>query len=335
MSMSMNNNCNVANGTVIRGKWHQNSYRVISLLGSGANGKVYLAESKQGQVAIKLSENSMGITSEVNVLKRLAEAQGSALGPSLMDVDDYFHPVIKKNLPFYVMEYIKGDHFIKFIERRGTEWIDILILQLLSKLDHLHRIGWVFGDLKPDNLIVTSSPFQIRCIDVGGTTRIGRSIKEYTEFFDRGFWEMGTRKAEPSYDLFAVAMIMYNAVYPKRFKKNGTGKNQLLNMIDQHPYLRQRKTIITKALFGSYSSAANMKEDLIKLLLSTNRSSKSPKSTSNSSKIKGNKVGTKIPSRSSNRKVMKKRKRSGVFETFFILICIALLYSLYIFTNIF
>jgi len=334
MNMSMNNNYSVTNGSIIRGKWHQNTYQVICLLGSGANGKVYLAEGKQGKVAIKLSENSMGITSEVNVLKRLSQAQGSALGPSLLDVDDYFHPILKKNLPFYVMEYIKGDHFIKFIEKRGIEWIDILILQLLNQLDHLHRIGWVFGDLKPDNLIVTSNPFEIRCIDVGGTTRLGRSIKEYTEFFDRGYWEMGTRKADPSYDLFAVVMIMMNAVYPKRFKKNGTGKNQLFTMIDQHPYLKQRKTILTKALLGNYLSASEMRGDLL-THLSLKRNQKSKTHTVHSSKAKVKKVNTSVPNRSYHHKVRKKRKKSGVFETFFILICIALLYSLYIFTNIF
>lgn len=58
----------------------------------------------------------------------------------------------------------------------------MLISQLLSSLSAIHREGWVFGDLKPENLIVTGPPPQIRCIDVGGTTKEGRAIKEYTEF---------------------------------------------------------------------------------------------------------------------------------------------------------
>ena len=84
-----------------------------------------------------------------------------------------------------------------------------------NDLDKLHENGWVFGDLKPENLIVTGPPPKIRCIDVGGTTIQGRAIKEFTEFYDRGYWGLGSRKAEPTYDLFAVAMIMINTAYPK------------------------------------------------------------------------------------------------------------------------
>ena len=81
----------------------------------------------------------------------------------------------------------------------------------------------MFGDLKPENLIVTGPPPSIRCIDVGGTTLQGRAIKEFTEFYDSGYWGLGTRKAEPGYDLFAVAMIMINTAYPKRFNKKDRG----------------------------------------------------------------------------------------------------------------
>ena len=80
------------------------------------------------------------------------------------------------------MEYIEGKNLLSFIREKGTAWVPILILQLLSDLDNLHQQGWVFGDLKPENLIVTNTPVKIRCIDVGGTTKVGRAIKEYTEF---------------------------------------------------------------------------------------------------------------------------------------------------------
>ncbi|WP_243292562.1 protein kinase family protein [Bacillus sp. FJAT-47783] len=324
-NMSMNNNFNVTPGTVIKGRWHARTYQVERLLGRGAVGQVYLATSQHGKVALKLSENSMGITSEVNVLKRLAEAQGSILGPSLIDVDDYYHPLLKKHLPFYVMEYIEGEHFIKFVQTRGLEWADILILQLLSDLDKLHQSGWVFGDLKPDNLIVTYPPVKIRCIDVGGTTRIGRSIKEFTEFFDRGYWEVGMRRAEPSYDLFAVAMIMINVVYPKRFSKKGNGKDYLTQMIESHPYLNKRKKLLTNALNSSYSSAAFMKKELMQLL-SDEKKPKMRKSTMNSR--------TSPPPNRKQYKKKKKKQRRGVFETVFIVIFLAFLYSLYIFTNL-
>ena len=64
-------------------------YTIIKELGYGANGIVYLAKCNHDQVALKMSDNGMSITSEVNVLKSFAKVQGSALGPSLLDVDDW------------------------------------------------------------------------------------------------------------------------------------------------------------------------------------------------------------------------------------------------------
>ena len=50
---------------------------------------VYLAKCYNKQVALKMSDNGMSITSEVNVLRSFAKVQGSTLGPSLLDVDDW------------------------------------------------------------------------------------------------------------------------------------------------------------------------------------------------------------------------------------------------------
>ncbi|MEK4180889.1 protein kinase family protein [Aeribacillus sp. FSL K6-1121] len=322
MNTSMNKACKVLPGTIIKGKWHGNTYRILKMLGCGATGSVYLIESSKGYAALKISENSMGITSEVNVLKRLAKVQGSCLGPSLIDVDDWFNTASGKMLPFYVMEYVKGEHFIQFIKNNGAIWIDVLILQLLSNLEELHQSGWVFGDLKPDNLIVTGPPPKIRCIDVGGTTINGRSIKEFTEFFDRGYWELGTRKAEPKYDLFAVGMIIINAVFQKRFSKKGNSKEQLIQIINSHPFLNERKQVLTKALFGSYSSALEMKQDLLHHVSNANL------------QRKRNVQAQSKPKRTANNRKRKKKKSKGLIETLVIMVCLAFLYSLYIFATL-
>src|SRR5690625_4237974 len=91
-------------GQVIQGKWHKKSYQIIRALGSGAVGTVYLCVSDGGKVALKVSSQMSSISSEVNVLKSFQSVQGTRLGPSLIDVDDF----VSKNgqtYPFYVMEY--------------------------------------------------------------------------------------------------------------------------------------------------------------------------------------------------------------------------------------
>jgi hypothetical protein len=341
MNHSLKNQCKIPVGTVITGKWHHNQYKIIKELGFGANGIVYLASHKDQQVALKLSDNGMSITSEVNVLKSFAKVQGSTLGPSLLDVDDWVRS--SGIISFYVMEYIHGLNFLDFTQQKGKSWVPIMILQLLADLDKLHQNGWVFGDLKPENLIVTGPPPKIRCIDVGGTTIQGRAIKEFTEFYDRGYWGLGSRKADPKYDLFAVAMIMLNTAYPQRFPKTTGGISQLNKMTADKSELAPYKNVILFALQGQLGSASEMRNQLLDCV---SVSKEPPQATrfsqvhhKASQPIKGQTVGSRVakspqPTQTKvtiNRQVRKqKQKKGGIFETIAIVFFVTLLYAFYI-----
>jgi serine/threonine-protein kinase len=309
---SKNQGCRVFPGTAIIGKWHRNTYTIISQLGSGATGTVYLARSHDKYVALKISKDSLAITSEVNVLKHFSKVQGKTLGPSLIDVDDW--EAGSQTYPFYAMEYLRGETLFTFLQSRKPEWAGILMVQLLADLAQLHQAGWVFGDLKPDNLLVVGSSPRIRWIDVGGTTLIGRSIKEYTEFFDRGYWGMGTRKAEPAYDLFAAAMVMMNFAYPNRFEKNGNGWEQLKMMIETSNTLNKYESVVTKALQGKYSDAGEMRLELVELLNAPS-------------------IGTKARKTTNSRYKAKKpdKRKTGMMETTLLFSLLLLIYIFYLF----
>lgn len=252
---------NISPGTLVYGKWHHHQYKIIRSLGFGAQGSVYLAQSQTGRVALKFGLNNASVTSEVNVLNKFSKVQGDPLGPSLYDVDDW--ETNKGIISFYAMEFIEGMPLMEAIKVRGKEWIPIFILQLLKELDRLHGEGWAFGDLKPENLMVTHAPLRVRWLDVGGTTQFGRSIKEYTEFYDRGYWGMGSRKAEPTYDLFAVAMIMIEAAEGHRFERGKAAKESLNRLLNYNPKLLKMKPILEQALEGRYASATQMRLDLL------------------------------------------------------------------------
>ncbi|MDT8862660.1 phosphotransferase [Alkalihalobacillus sp. MEB130] len=324
-SYSKNQACKLQSGTKIVGKWHSHPYQIIRPLGAGATGSVYLAESAQGRVALKVGMDSMSITSEVNVLKHFSKVQGQILGPSLLDVDDLVTP--EGTFPFYVMEYLKGTELTEYMQNKGAEWLGILMIQLLGDLDRLHTAGWVFGDLKPDNVLVVGPPARIRWIDVGGTTLIGRSIKEYTEFYDRGYWAQGSRKAEPSYDLFAVAMMMINCAYPRRFEKQGEKPLLFLKQrIEEKALLLPYKDVILKALQGKYTDAVEMRKDMVKAV----SKSTSYKHIPVKEKTKKNVQKQTKSSRKSNK--LKKEKKSSYFIEIFLLSSFLLLaYILYLF----
>ncbi|PLT33060.1 serine/threonine protein kinase [Bacillus sp. V5-8f] len=327
MNNTLRNQFKFQPGQVISGKWNHNNYRIIKELGCGANGIVYLAENNRQQVALKLSDNGVSIISEMNILKAFSKVQGSVLGPSFMEADDFV--LNGKNMPFYVMEYIKGEGYLPFIQRKGQEWMGVLILQLLSSLSILHKQGWIFGDLKPDNLIVTLPAYKIRCIDVGGTTLIGRSVKEFTEFFDRGYWGMGSRKADRQYDLFSVAMIMLNSAYPKRFSRKEGGLGQLKVMIRQKKELAPYQAILEKALAGKYTSAEEMRNELAQVL-----SRQSYKKTTLPISPSRKPAETRQARRSQNKRISKRKPKYAFFETLFLIVIVSLLYTLYIYSQL-
>lgn len=252
-------------GMKIAGKWNNQHYIIKRKLGSGTVGSVYLCDHQGKEVALKISEQNSSITVEVNVLRALNQVQGACLGPDLFDVDDW-KATQSTTYSFYVMEYIKGESLLTFVKQNGREWIGVFMLQLLNNLEDLHQSGWVFGDLKTDNLLIMSSPPQVRWVDVGGTTQMGRAIKEYTEFYDRGYWSMGTRRAEPSYDLFSFVMVFLTLFYPQRFPKSSDPEQMILNKINNIREFAHYKPVLKKAIIGSYSSSGAMKQELIELL---------------------------------------------------------------------
>ncbi len=318
MNSTMKKQCRLSEGATIVGKWHQHTYIIVKQLGAGANGIVYLAKYEGQYVALKISDNYAAIASEMNVLKSFSKVQGSSLGPYLFHGDDLVHG--GATWTFYVMEYIEGQEFLSFVKAKGDQWVVILLLQLLGNLEQLHQKGWIFGDLKPDNLIVTLPSYQVRCVDVGGTTLIGRSVKEFTEFFDRGYWGEGSRKAEPSYDLFAVAMIWINAYYPNRFPKKSNGLKQLLEVIQNTKALVPYKKVLQGAIMGNYTNAEEMREDLLCMAQIHTAS--------------GRKARTKSPKPVAKRAKKSKARAGGIAETLFLVIIVCCLYGLYLYTMI-
>ncbi|WP_423802887.1 protein kinase domain-containing protein [Paenibacillus auburnensis] len=201
-------------GTVISGKWRGNRYVVERLLGKGANGTVYLVqrEGRREKYALKVGNDTLELQSEINVLTSLQSCRKrsefrarreSPLSSYLLESDDFKGG---DNEPFYVMRYVEGRPLHLFLAKNGASWLGLVGLKLLEKLQLLHECGFVFGDLKPENVMV-SDYGEAELIDYGGASPIGRSVKQFTEWHDRGFWNAGSRTGDESYDLFSFAVL--------------------------------------------------------------------------------------------------------------------------------
>lgn len=249
----------LAQGTVIAGKWNQHRYRIERLLGEGANGRVYLVERDRTWYAFKVGSDAVDLQSEVNVLKSLALRQRSE-EKFLVDVDDYTGADGLEH-PFYVMRYVRGASLSDYLNREGADWFPLVGFHLLNKLAALHGSGWVFGDLKLENVLVGDYG-RAQLVDYGGVSEIGKSVRQFTEIYDRGYWSAGSRTADPQYDLFSYAVLCVQLFEGRRLGEltrtilpQNRVSEELMKLIQGNPALKPFAGWLRKALQGAHADS--------------------------------------------------------------------------------
>lgn len=249
----------------ITGKWKHGRYRVERLLGEGSNGKVYLVlqERDRSWCALKLGADAVDLQSEINVLKLLAKGQGRE--PFLLDVDDLYGSD-GREYPFYTMRYVRGLTLAEYLKQHGMEWFPLVGLNLLNKLADLHESGWVFGDLKVENVLVADYGYA-QLVDFGGVTATGKGIRQFTEIYDRGYWNGGTRTADPKYDLFSFGVMCIQLHEPKRLKAltqellpQNRSEQELMAIVHESYSLKPLSGWIGRALGGQFRDGRDASE---------------------------------------------------------------------------
>lgn len=249
-------------GEVITGIWNKRVYRVEECLGSGANGEVYLVIHNDVRCALKIGYDAVDFQSEINGLTSLQQHAGGA-NRFLLDSDNVL--IRHKDYPFYVMKYVSGVHPARFLYEHGIEWYPVIGYRILGRLAEIHDRGYIFGDLKSDNILV-SGYGTTELIDYGGLTRRGRAVRQYTERFDRGFWRAGSRIADERYDLFAYAVVCLELadISGQRLAQleNDPARSveHLVQLARQLPASQAAAPVIEGCLRGKYNSAAEAEQ---------------------------------------------------------------------------
>ena len=187
-------------------------YKIVSALGSGGFGTVYLAEDTwiKKKVALKVPHRQ-----NLNFSELLRE-------PRLLATLD--HPNIvsistaekQDNVFFIVMEYVRGETLESVIATGGQLEIDRAIeytIQIARAVEHAHAQGVIHRDLRPANVLVSESG-TLKVADFGtsrfleiaahGTTIIGSPPYMAPEQF-RG-------EAVFASDLYSVGVTIYQMV---------------------------------------------------------------------------------------------------------------------------
>ena len=135
------------------------NYRVLSLLGEGGMGAVYLAEHPGigRRVAVKVLHKQF--TGDEQLLGRLlneARAANAIRHPNIIEILD--SGMREDGVPYLVMELLEGESLGTRIAAHGracrSPTPSAFALQTASALGAAHKKGIVHRDLKPDNLFI-------------------------------------------------------------------------------------------------------------------------------------------------------------------------------------
>jgi serine/threonine protein kinase/tetratricopeptide (TPR) repeat protein len=136
-------------------------YRIITRVGAGAMGAVYQAEhvDLEKRVALKtLLANVARDPQAIERFRREARAASKIGNPFICDVTDFGE--LPDGQVFYVMEYIDGPSLRRVLEvdkTLGPERVIAILRQACKAFGAAHDKGIIHLDIKPDNIMLTTS----------------------------------------------------------------------------------------------------------------------------------------------------------------------------------
>ncbi len=143
-------------------------YRVLSLLGAGGMGEVFLAEdtSLGRQVALKLL--SPGTGEDSDRAHRFVQEARLASAVNHPNIAHIFEIGSADGVAFIAMEYVDGQPLTKHVEqgRLPPDAVVDIALQIFDALDEAHTHGIVHRDLKPANILLTARG-RVKILDFG------------------------------------------------------------------------------------------------------------------------------------------------------------------------
>jgi serine/threonine protein kinase len=146
------------------------AYRLISRIGEGGMGNVWLAERADGrferQVAIKFLNFAVASQGMAERFKREGRILGQLAHPHIAELIDA--GVTRNGEPYLVLEYVNGKQIDEYCDERTLD-VDArinLFLDVLAAVAHAHANLIIHRDLKPSNVLVTRDG-DVKLLDFG------------------------------------------------------------------------------------------------------------------------------------------------------------------------
>ena len=201
-------------------------YKLLSILGEGGMGIVYLAEQEEPirrRVALKVIKP--GMDSKRVVARFEAERQALAIldHPNIAHV--YDAGTTETGKPYFVMEYVRGLPITEYCDHHKLSIEDRLNLfrQVCLAVHHAHQKGIIHRDIKPSNILVSEQgggPVP-KIIDFGVAKALSMPLTGRTlatedsqllgtpEYMSPEQADMATEDIDTRSDIYSLGVLLY------------------------------------------------------------------------------------------------------------------------------
>jgi serine/threonine protein kinase len=195
------------------------NFRIVSKIGEGGMGVVYLAEHVELPKRFAIKSLSQALSQDPDFRKRFyeeAQKQARLNDPNIVQVTDFFE---EEGQFFLVMEYVDGQDLSHVIKSRGkmaqSEAVSIF-RDILQGLGFAHDQGIVHRDMKPSNVLIDKSG-RARIMDFGIAILKGATEKRLTAVGTPigSPWYMSPEQIERPQDIdqrtdiYALGIVLY------------------------------------------------------------------------------------------------------------------------------
>jgi serine/threonine-protein kinase len=230
-------------------------YKIVSMLGAGGMGEVYLAEDTQLRRKVALKMIAPELTLDERGLRRFeheAHAASALNHPNILTIYEFGQA---DGMRFIASEFIEGATLRQKMVTGRLELnaaIDIAI-QMASALAAAHDCGIVHRDIKPENVIVRTDGI-VKVLDFGiaklSERRVGETIRRSGLTVTSSISEPGTVLGTAKYmspeqargievdarsDIFSLGSVIYELITGRQAFEGGTSSDVIAEILKVEP----------------------------------------------------------------------------------------------------